>query len=120
MAWLGSHGVVRIGVLALSFALCLFSLASCEKKEPTVDENLVEAFVDIRAMEQVLGVDAPEARIARKDIIEKHGFTLESFKVSIDKVLEDKDLWLPFQKAVVARIDTLLQVQPPPQKEAKK
>lgn len=113
MARFGSHGMLWTCIVALSFALGLFSLTSCEKKAPTVDEKLVATFVDIRAMEQTLGTDTPEARIARKEIVEKHGFTVESFKASVDKVLADKDLWVPFQKAVVARIDTLLHVQQP-------
>ena len=121
MVRFGSHGMIRTCFIVLSLSLGLLSLTSCEEKSPTVDEKLVEAFVDIRAMEQVLGTDAPEARVARKDIVEKYGFTLESFKASIDNVLADKNLWLPFQKAVVARIDTLLHVPAPqPPKEKKK
>lgn len=121
MARFGSHEMLRICIVVLSFALGLGSLTSCEKKNPTVDEKLVDAFVDIRTMEQTLGTDAAEARIARREILEKYGFTLETFKASVDNVLADKDLWVPFQKAVVARIDTLLHIPaPPPPKEKKK
>lgn len=121
MVRFGSHGMIRTCFMVLSLSLGLLSLTSCEKQNPTVDEKLVDAFVDIRAMEQTLGTDTPEARIARKEIVEKYGFTVESFKASVDNVLADKDLWLPFQKAVVARIDTLLHIPAPePPKEKKK
>lgn len=113
MAWFGSRGMLGAYAVLLTLAMGIFFM-SCEKKSPAVNENLVETFVDIRVMEQTLGTDSPETRVARRDILRKHGFTLESFKSSVDAVLADKDLWVPFQKAVVARIDTLLHIESAP------
>lgn len=113
MVRLGSKKVFQECFALLFLFLCL-ALISCKQGEISVDENLVETFVEIRIMEQTLGTDSPEARIARRDILQKQGFTLETFKTSVDKILADKNLWVPFQKAVVARIDTLLQIAPPP------
>lgn len=118
MARFGSHTMARVYIALLSLAMLLF-FSSCKDDEPKADENLVEAYVDIRVMEQSLGTESPESRLARRDILSKHGFTLESFKASIDVVLDDRNLWVPFQKAVVARIDTLLHVPPPPTADPK-
>lgn len=83
-------------------------LAACDKTGPSADSRLVATYVDIRAMEQSLGTDSPEARIARKSIVEQHGYTVESYKAAIDKILDDDASWVPFQRAVIARIDTLI------------
>lgn len=101
------HRAGRAFAAVLLSLLCV-ALAACEKTGPSVDSKLVATYIDIRAMEQSLGTDSPEARIARKSIVEQHGYTVESYKAAIDKVLDDDASWVPFQRAVIARIDTLI------------
>ena len=98
------------GRACLALLLCALGLvlSACDDGAPSVDSKLVYAYVDSRVMEQSLGTETPEARLARKDIIEKHGYTLESYKAAIDGVLEDDVLWVPFEQAVVRHIDSLL------------
>jgi hypothetical protein len=73
-------------------------------------------------MEQSIGTETPEARLARKSIVEQHGYTLESYKAAIDKVLNNAESWVPFQQAVINRIDSLMgnapSAPPVPQKGA--
>lgn len=83
-------------------------LCACDQGSPSIDSRLVSTYVDIRVMEQSLGTETPEARLARKSLVEKHGYTLESYKKAIDGILEDDSRWVPFQQAVVRSIDSLL------------
>lgn len=105
----GRHSSAGLACLALlSCVLCMLLLSACDKGAPSVDLKLVATYVDIRAMEHSLGTETPEARLARKGIIENHGYTLESYSAAIDKVLDDPARWVPFQQAVVNRIDSLV------------
>ena len=102
------HKAGRAFAAVLLSALCALVLVACDKTGPSVDSKLVATYVDIRAMEQSLGTETPEARLARKSIIEQHGYTLESYSAAIDKVLDDASSWVPFQQAVINRIDSLI------------
>lgn len=90
--------------------LCVLGsmLCACDQGAPSIDSRLVTTYVDIRVMEQSLGTETPEARLARKSIVEKHGYTLESYKKAVDEILEDDSRWVPFEQAVVRHIDSLL------------
>ena len=93
---------------ALLFCAIGLVLSACDNGVPSIDSRLVSTYVDIRVMEQSLGTDSPDARLARKGIIEKHGYTMESYKAAIDAILEDDARWVPFEQAVVRHIDSLL------------
>ena len=51
-------------------------------------------------------------RLVRQDILNAAGYTREQFLAKTDEILNDERQWVPFQKAVTARIDSLL--APPP------
>ena len=57
-----------------------------------------------------------------ENLIEKYGYDRESFAAACEKVLEDEHMWMPFQQAVVDRIDSLLGIPKPvaKKKEGKK
>lgn len=92
---------------AAAFGMAAF-FAGCSDKAPSVDMNLVNAFVDLRLIENQYGSSSPAARLARRDALAKYGYTQETFTAASDKVLGDDELWVPFQKAVVDRIDSLM------------
>lgn len=105
--------------LALLLAPLFF--AGCSGEEVSVDERLVAAFVDVRVAEQTYGLESPTGRLARKAALEKHGYTRETFVAACDAVLADEFAWVPFQKAVTDRIDSMLGIpKPAPAKDAKK
>lgn len=108
----GSACFAIVLLLALAFI-------GCSEKEPQVDQNLVAAFVEIRMVEQTYGAEAPVARLARQTVLEKYGYNRESFAAACDKVLEDETMWVPFQRTVTERIDSLLGI-PKPVKDPKK
>ena len=62
------------------------------------------------------GKDSPTARLLRHETLKAAGYTSEEFLAKTDEILNDERQWVPFQKAVNARIDSLLQ-QPAPSPE---
>lgn len=108
---------------AFRFAFAMFVallVAGCSDNSPKVDENLVSTYVEVRMVEQTFGAESPAARLARKGVLERHGYTSESFAKACDKVLDDDAMWIPFQQAVVDRIDSLLGIPKPAAKDKDK
>ncbi|MBO4436459.1 MAG: hypothetical protein J5791_06210 [Fibrobacter sp.] len=98
---------------------CALLLAACNKQDVKPDMRLVEAFVEVRVIEQTYGAESPAARLSRQATLQKYGYTTESFAQACDAVLNDDAMWLPFEQAVTERIDSLLGI-PKPVKEKKK
>lgn len=100
-------------IVAPSFAfllaslVCFIVLTGCES-EPKVDPKFVDAFIDLRVAEITFGADSPTARLARQNALKNSGYTREQFLAETDKLLSSEKLWVPFQVAVVARIDSIM------------
>lgn len=88
------------------FALC-GSLFGCSG-EVSVDQKFVDLFVELRVSEITYGKDSPMGRLVRQDALKAAGYTREQFLAKTDEILNDERQWVPFQKAVNARIDSLL------------
>lgn len=103
-------------IFSFILMLCLACLLGCENKAK-VDPKFVDAFVELRVVELTYGVDAPAARILRQQTLKKMGFTREQFLAETEKILSDEKMWVEFQKAVVARVDTLMVSRPAPRED---
>ena len=92
---------------------CLAALAclqvGCEKKAPTVDQKLVNTYTELLIAEQMYGQDSPAARTKRKAILDSAGYSRDQFLKKTNAILDDRDMWVPFQKAVIERLDTLIE-----------
>ena len=90
-------------------AVLLFAgmIVGCAQ-EVSVDEKFVNLFVEMRLAEITYGKDSPMGRLVRQDALKAAGYTREQFLAKADEILDDERLWMPFQKAVSARIDSLL------------
>jgi hypothetical protein len=110
--------VRKLPVLLVALA-CALLLAACSKEDAKPDMRLVEAFVEVRMIEQAYGAESPTGRLARQSALRKYGYTTETFTQACDAVLNDDAMWLPFERAVTERIDSLLGI-PKPVKEKKK
>ena len=104
---------------AIAVLMSFVFFAGCTDREPKADERLVSAYVELRVVEQTYGGESPAARLARRTVLEKYGYDRESFTAACDKVLEDETQWVPFQRAVTERVDSLLGI-PKPTKDPKK
>lgn len=94
-------------IIALAVLMCL--QAGCEKKSPTLDERFVNTYTELLLAEQMYGKDSPTARLKRKKILSDAGYNREQFLKKADEILDDRDMWVPFQKAVIERLDSLIE-----------
>lgn len=93
----------------LLFLLVAFlCLAGCKDENITIEESFIAAFVEIRVAEHTYGIESPSAGLARRDILKKYGYTRESFIQKTNEILANDDMWIPFQKQVTDRIDSIL------------
>jgi len=69
----------------------------------------VNAYIELRVVSREYGETSPDGRIARTEALKKYGYTRASFEAEAEKIKRDPDLWEPFQAAVVARIDSLVE-----------
>ena len=101
------QGLVRHLLVAALFFSAAFGMGGCSG-EVSVDQKFVDLFVELRVAEITYGKDSPMGRLVRQDILNAAGYTREQFLAKTDEILNDERQWVPFQKAVNARIDTLL------------
>ena len=100
---MGARAVLAVALLLLS----AFGLVGCAN-EVSVDQKVVDLFVELRVAEITYGKDSPMGRLVRQDALKAAGYTREQFLAKTDEILNDERQWVPFQKAVNARIDSLL------------
>ena len=94
-------------VLFVIAMLCGASLFGCSE-EVKVDQKFVDLYVELRVIEMTYGKDSPMGRLVRQDALKAAGYTREQFFAKTEEILNDERQWVPFQKAVTDRIDTLL------------
>ncbi len=95
-------------VALFPLALLLAALFSGCSGEVSVDQEFVNLYVELRIAEMTYGKTSPITRLVRQDALKAAGYTRESFLAKADEILGDERQWVPFQKAVNARIDSLL------------
>jgi hypothetical protein len=104
-----SKGVAWRSLMILGLAALLCLQMGCDKKAPSVDQKFVNTYTELLIVEQMYGKDSPTARIKRKAILDSAGYSREQFLKKADAILDDRDMWVPFQKAVIERLDTLIE-----------
>lgn len=92
-------------MFALSFVVAV--MIGCSG-EVSVDQNYVDTFVELRVIDATYGATSPIARMSHQKVLKEHGYTIEKFISKTDEILEDEKMWVPFQKAVTVRIDSLI------------
>lgn len=73
-----------------------------------IDKKFVDLFIEMRLAEIAYGKDSPTARIVRQEALKNAGYTREQFLEETDIILANEYMWLPFQKAVTTRLDSML------------
>lgn len=86
--------------------ICFFFL-SCEKELPTISDEFVNAYIELRITSIELGDVNPNARIQRTNILKKYNYTVDSFNQEADNIRATPKLWLSFQKKVTTILDSL-------------
>lgn len=109
MAGIFNNRNFKVGQLCcLAFALLLGVGCSSEVK---MDQRLVDTFVELRLADMSFGGDSPMARLYRQDVLKKSGYTREQYLEKVATILDNEEQWVPFQRAVNERIDSLLAVR---------
>ena len=95
----------KVGLILLVL-LQAIAFVGCDETTP-IDPALVELYVDLRVASIEYGIDVPEARIARQNLMREAGMTAPEFAEEIEKVRSNPEKWKRFQQQVVERLDTL-------------
>ena len=101
--------VAQCALWTLGCAALLFFAAGCEKKDPSVDQKFVNTYVEMLVAENIYGKTSTATMVKRQEILKNAGYTRESFLKKSNDILDDKNMWVPFQKAVIARLDSLIE-----------
>lgn len=86
--------------------ICIY-LLGCESLSPTISEEFVNAYIELRIVSLELGDVNPNARIKRTEILKKYNYSTESFNQESERIKTDPKLWLLFQQKVVSIVDSL-------------
>lgn len=93
----------------LGLTVLLLLASGCEKKEPSVDQKFVNTYVEMLIAESMYAQNTPNAMVKRQAILKEAGYTRNTFLKKANSILDDRDMWVPFQRAVIARLDSLLE-----------
>lgn len=94
---------IKTGIL-ISFLILV--LCACQEHSGNISPNFSKAYVEMRAITEIYGT-RPEANLLNKSILEKYGFTIESFSEEFEKLQKNYSMWNAFQTEVLSYVDTL-------------
>lgn len=94
------------GIVLFVLLLALFSLNSCSDQE--VDhENFVNAYVDLRIVQDTLSSDSTNFAEIKSQILKRHGITEEKYESVFRYFNDNPDQWEQFYNEAIARVDSL-------------
>jgi len=91
------------------FLLALALLALCACKEKSIESNydvLALAYAELRMTMLEYG-ETEDGKAIRFQILEKHGFSTDSFEKKTEELKAEPEKWMKFQKTVVAILDSI-------------
>lgn len=92
---------------SLAIGLSAMLLWSCANEETPIDPALVSLYVELRVASLEYGMASQEARIARQNLMREASWDSEEFKVAIEEIRTNPELWKRFQQQVVDQLDSL-------------
>ncbi|MCL1957341.1 MAG: hypothetical protein FWF63_08460 [Fibromonadales bacterium] len=88
--------------------LTLLALCACEKKSSVNDyDALALVYAELRVATQEYG-ETDNGKAIRFQILEKHGFSADSFEIKTEELKKEPEKWLIFQKTVIDILDTII------------
>jgi len=82
------------------------ALCACEKNNANAYDSLALAYVELRVATQEYG-ETENGKAIRFRILEKYGFSADSFEKKTEELKKEPEKWLKFQKTVIAILDTI-------------
>jgi len=90
----------------LLIPLAFLALCACEKNSASAYDSLAHAYVELRIATQEYG-ETDDGKAVRFQILERYGFSAESFEKKTEELKKEPEKWMNFQKNVVAILDTI-------------
>jgi len=88
-------------------ALALLALCACKEKNSANNyDALARVYAELRIATQEYG-ETKNGRTIRVQILEKHGFSADSFEIKTEELKKEPEKWLIFQKTVIDILDTI-------------
>jgi len=85
----------------------LLALCACKKNnDASAYDALALAYAELRVATQEYG-ETKNGKAIRFQILEKYGFTANSFEEKTEELKKEPDKWLIFQKTVIDILDTI-------------
>jgi len=85
----------------------LLALCACKKNsDASAYNSLAHAYAELRIAMREYG-ETEDGKAMRFQILEKYGFSAESFEEKTEELKKESEKWLEFQKTVVAILDTI-------------
>ncbi|MDR2583239.1 MAG: hypothetical protein LBC75_07150 [Fibromonadaceae bacterium] len=85
----------------------LLALCACEKKgSANKYDALALVYAELRVAMQEYG-ETTNGRAVRFQILEKHGFSADSFEIKTEELRKEPEKWLVFQNTVINILDAI-------------
>jgi tRNA/tmRNA/rRNA uracil-C5-methylase (TrmA/RlmC/RlmD family) len=94
------------GIILFLIFLLSSSLISCSDKEAD-HQRFVDAYVDLRIVQDTLKNDSTDIRQIKAEILKKHGLTEEGYESAFEYFNNNPELWEKFYDEAIARVDSL-------------
>ncbi|MCL1957939.1 MAG: hypothetical protein FWF63_11510 [Fibromonadales bacterium] len=92
--------------------LAFFALCACEEKSNTSNyDALAHIYAELRIATQEYG-ETENGRAIRFQILEKYGFSADSFEIKTKELKKEPEKWLIFQKNVIDILDSITRPDP--------
>jgi len=87
--------------------LAFLALCACEKNNSAGPyDALAFVYAELRIATLEYG-ETENGKAIRFQILEKHGFSADSFEIKTEELKKEPDKWVQFQRTVIAILDTL-------------
>jgi hypothetical protein len=87
-------------------SLAFLALCACEKNNADTYDALALAYAELRIATQEYG-ETQNGKAIRFQILEKHGFSEDSFEKKTEELKKEPDKWIKFQRTLIIILDTI-------------
>jgi hypothetical protein len=87
-------------------SLAFLALCACEKNSSASNDAFALAYAELRIATHEYG-ETENGKAIRFQILEKHGFSTDSFEKKTEELKKEPEKWIKFQKNILAILDSL-------------
>jgi hypothetical protein len=85
--------------------LMLFCLFACKKQGESYDEFAL-VYAELRIAEREFG-KTEDGEAARFQVLQRYGYSVETFEEKMEKIRKDHEKWLKFQETLIRILDSI-------------